>query len=81
MKVFNVRLYFHGDIGYEIEARDDEEAEDLAIDRLSQDMPTSRVDYEVNDAVVTLADCQYTDQQELEDRERNINEDDPREER
>jgi len=71
MKVYNVRLYFNGDIGYEIEAKDDEEAEDLAIDRMHQDMPTSRVDYEVNDAVVTLSDDQYTDQQELEDRERD----------
>lgn len=67
--IYNVRLYFQGDMGYEIEAKDPEEAEERAIERLQEDMPTARVDYEVNDATVMKADDQYTDQQELFDRE------------
>lgn len=68
-KVYNVTLEFSGTVQYEIEAKDDETAEELAIDRL-HDSVGGDVDVDVVDAVVTLSDNQYTQTQESIDDER-----------
>ena len=66
-KVYKVVLEFKGHTAFEIEAKDEESAEYKAVDRLHEEMSVDFV--ETVDAVVTLSDCQYTDQQELRDRE------------
>jgi len=70
LKVYNVRLYFDGTMGYEVEAHDEEDAEVRAIEMLHNDVPRSVIRLEVNDAVVQLSDNQYTAEQELRDDER-----------
>ena len=69
MKVWKVRLYFSACPEYEVEAHSEDQAEDKAIELLEDDVGGIRID--VEDAVVRLSDCQYTDAQELEDRERD----------
>jgi len=65
MPIYNVRLWWNNSKTYEIEAKDDESAEEKAVaDCMDEDCPD-----EITDAVVTLSDNQYTDQQELLDRE------------
>lgn len=68
MTIYNVRLYFQGDMGYEVEAKDDESAEERAIELLNEDCPRLRL--EVNDATVIKSSNQYTAEQELRDDER-----------
>jgi hypothetical protein len=77
MKVYKVMLWFKGRQQFEVQARDDEQAEVEAIDMLQEACMGVPVD--VIDTVAVLSDNQYLDHEELEDRERNINEDDPRE--
>lgn len=67
MAVYKATLYFSGQQTFEIEAQDDEAAEYKAIEVLQR--ACGGVPVEVNDAVVVKSDCQYTAQQELEDRE------------
>jgi len=66
LKVYNVVLYYEGNIKCEIEAHNDEEAETIAVDRLRLRDP----DVDIVDAVVTLSDNQYTAEQECDDDER-----------
>ena len=66
LKVYNVVLYYEGNIKCEIEAHNDEEAETIAVDRLRFRDP----DVDIVDAVVTLSDNQYTAEQECDDDER-----------
>jgi hypothetical protein len=79
MKVYKVKLWFRGSHTFEVEANGYESAEGNAIDMLQEACGSILID--VDDATVLLSDNQYTAQQELFDRERNINEDDPKEDR
>ena len=54
---------------FEVEAENDEQAEEKATEMLEECQ--DGISLEVDDAVVTLSDNQYTDQQELKDRERD----------
>ena len=70
LKVYNVVLYYEGNIKCEIEAHNDEEAETIAVDRLRFRDP----DVDIVDAVVTLSDNQYTAEQEcIDDDDRRPN--------
>jgi len=66
--IFNVKLYFEGSMVYEVEAIDDEMAEELAVDLLHSDNP--RLDLDIVDALVTKSNNQYTAEQECEDDDR-----------
>ncbi len=66
--IFKVQIDFRGYGVYEVEARNDEHAEELAMELLKEEVTTEYV--ETYDAVVTKSDNQYTDSQELEDGER-----------
>lgn len=69
MKIFKVTLYYQGHTTLEVEANDEETAEEYAINQLYEKVE-DHVGIEVNDAVVVLSDNQYTDQQELFDEHR-----------
>ena len=66
--IYNVKLYFNGDKSFEVEARDEEHAEELAMEELED--KSGEVYCEVIDAVVIKSDNQYTDEQELRDGDR-----------
>ena len=67
MPIYKVMLWFNGKAVFEVEARDEETAEDKAIEML--DEACEGISVETSDAVVTKSASQYTDQQELKDRE------------
>ena len=69
-KVWRVELEFRGYVTYHVEAPDDERAEEEAMELLHEESPFTFI--ETYDAVVMLDDDQYTDAQELEDRERDF---------
>jgi len=80
MPIYKVHLYFQGNQVFEVEARDDEIAEEVAIDMLHE--ACAGIPMVVDDVAVFKSSDQYTAAEELYDREeRNINEDDPREDR
>ena len=66
--IYKVMLWFRGNAVFEVEAKDDEWAESEAIDMLNE--ACEGISVETHDAVVTKSGNQYTDQQELENRER-----------
>ena len=67
MPVFTVDVWYNNHKQYEIEARDGETAGERAMERCQDEYTPD----EITDIETHLADCQYTDQQELEDRERD----------
>ena len=67
--IYKVRLWYRGQAMFEVEAENDEQAEEKATEMLEECQ--DGISLEVDDAVVTLSDNQYTDQQELKDRERD----------
>jgi len=69
MPIYTVQMLFRGNQKFNVEARDDEHAEELGIEMLQE--ACNGIPVEVYDAVVTMPSNQYTDQQELEDRERD----------
>jgi len=65
--IYNVTLYYRGTTTVSVEAKDEEAAEERAIEQLhDSDMDE---DIEVNDVVVIKSDNQTTDQMELFSRE------------
>jgi hypothetical protein len=67
--IFKTTLYFEGNITYEIEAKDDEHAEDIATNQL-HDLCSDANVLDVIDAVVIKSDNQYTGLQESIDDDR-----------
>ena len=72
MPIYDVTIHYISHESFQVEAKDEEHAEEVA-----QEMtPNNRKEIEENEEIdqydVSLADCQYTDQQELEDRENAI---------
>lgn len=65
--IYKVMLWFNGKAVFTVEAKGEESAEEKAIEMLEEACVGIAV--ETHDAVVTQSDNQYTDQQELEDRE------------
>ena len=55
---------------FEIEVNGSQDPQDVLMDRLLEEFG-SYVNYDIIDTTIEKADCQYTDQQELEDRERD----------
>lgn len=68
MKIYTVHLWFNGDQKFNVEARDTDHAEEVAIDMLYEELGSIPVEVTDVEAVFRIDD-QYTDQQELEDRE------------
>jgi len=66
MPIYNVKLYYSGDRSYDIEAKDEDQAQERALEKLSEDV--FEVD-NIDDTEIELSDNQYTDQQELQDEE------------
>ena len=65
MPIYNVKLWFNNKKTYEIEAKDEETATEKAMEQcVDEDCPD-----EITDTEVELSGNQYTDQQELYDRE------------
>jgi hypothetical protein len=65
MPIYTVRLWWHNNKTYEIEAKDGEHAVEKAMEEcMDEECPD-----EITDSEVELSDDQYTDQQELLDRE------------
>jgi len=67
--IYKVMLQFNGHVTYEVEAHNEEYAEDKALDMLHEEA-SGFAFIETTDAVVTKSDNQYSDSQELEDGER-----------
>ena len=67
MPIYDVTMYFHGHHKVTIEAKDEERAEEEALFDINESMEVAH--FEVNDVMVVKSDDQYTDQQELLDRE------------
>jgi hypothetical protein len=68
MAVYNVKIMFNNTVRYEVEAPDEETACELGQERCQEEECPD----DIFDAIVTLSDCQYTAQQELLDRERDL---------
>jgi len=69
MPIYKVKLFYSGDKTFEIEAKDEETAIEKANEELLEaDISPDQVD----DSEVWLSDCQYSDQQELKDREKDL---------
>jgi len=68
MAVYDVKVYFHNTVRYEVEARDEEEAREKAME-MCQD---EECPDEIVDTTVMLSDCQYTAHEELCDREEDL---------
>jgi len=66
--IYKVKLYYSGAADITVEAKDEEHAEELAIDKLYEGGAEDNL--EVNDVVVLKSDNQYTDEQELRNGER-----------
>jgi hypothetical protein len=66
MPIFNTVVHTSSKYKYEIEAKDIEEAQEKAEERCVEENCPDVVD----DVEAELSDNQYTDQQELQDRER-----------
>jgi hypothetical protein len=66
MAIYIVHVFFNGDKKYRIEAKDKETAEERAVDRLYDEIPKH---IDVVETYSELDDNQYTDQEELYDRE------------
>jgi hypothetical protein len=69
MTIYKVRLWFKGRATWEIEAENDEAAEEEATEMLHE---IGGISVNVYDAEVTKSDNQYTDQEELQDREKDL---------
>jgi hypothetical protein len=70
MPIYNVVLHTSNRYKFTIEAKDSEEAGEKAQEEFDEmDSPN-----DVDDIEVELSDCQYTDQQELQDEERRYDE-------
>jgi len=65
--IYNVTLYYRGSATVSVEARDEEKAEECAIEQLYDGGVEDNI--EVNDVVVVKSDNQTTDQMELFSRE------------
>lgn len=65
MPIFKVKLWYINHVEYEVEARDGESAGERAMERCQDEQYPD----EITDIDIVVADCQYTDQQELLDRE------------
>ncbi len=69
MPIYKVRVHYTCHEDLEVEALDKEDAEEKACEQ-SNDVMNLADSLEVTECDVELSDCQYTAQQELEDRER-----------
>jgi len=77
MPLYTVKIWYTSHVTREIEASDPEEAECKAIvmgftDELQEQEALANLEAMEFNNEVMLADNQYTDQQELEDRERDL---------
>jgi len=68
MAVYDIKVMFENTVRYEVEADDEDTACEKAIERCQEEECPD----EIRDTVVMLSDCQYTDYEELRDRERGI---------
>ena len=64
-KTYNAIVYTSSKFRYEVIAKNSEQAEELAMEKCQEEECPDSID----DADVWLSDNQYTDQQELKDRE------------
>ena len=65
MPMFKVDVWYHNHVQYEVEAKDGERAGERAMERcMDEECPD-----EITDIEIVVADDQYTDSQELYDRE------------
>jgi len=67
MAIYLIHVFYNGDKKYRIEAPDSDTAETRAVDQLYADMPDKGID--VVETYSELDDNQYTDADELRDRE------------
>ena len=67
MAIFSVIVYHSSKVKYEIEAKDSDQAGEKAEEQCQEEHSPDNID----DIDVELSDNQYTDQQELLDRERD----------
>lgn len=68
MPIYNCVVHTSARYKFDIEAKDQETAEEMAGEKVQEEHAPDNID----DVEVFLSDDQYTDQQELADRERGI---------
>jgi len=71
MPIYKCRVHYSSYEDMEIEAKDGEYAQDKAQENSGYNMKAVEDTLEVSQVDVELSDNQYTDQQELQDRERD----------
>ena len=71
MAIFEVKGEARVKFKYDIQAKDEDDLIDKIGDRLADDV--GDLDFEIDDSCteIEMSDCQYTDQDELVDRERD----------
>jgi hypothetical protein len=71
MAIYTIKGEARVKFSYDIEAKDEDDLPDKIGDRLADDV--GDLDFEIDDSCteIEMSDCQYTDQDELADRERD----------
>jgi len=69
MAIYEVKGEARVKFKYDVEVKDEDEVSEKAADRLADDL--GDLDFEIDDSTleIQMSDCQYTDKEELYDRE------------